>query len=335
MTMSWGALLSIAGAFVFGAVASTLNEEVRGRLDRLPRALIRLAGRRLPQTVRDDLTDEWAAELDAILQRAEALPLTRLLVGIRYALGLLRVAPVVASELTGVPSTSMPRAAWLYIGGVVASAGILIGTSSFEVSWPRLGVLVLLFVACDSITTSGRVSQCISANLAAVILLGPPGAALVGLSAVITGHRSLSPVKRVFNGAQFAVCGYAAGQVYLLFGQHPGLPKADHVSELLGPGLAALMTYLTLNLLLIGGILVVTKQATLRTLQWRPISQVAAGHFGYGMFGLPIAMLWRPAGPFAGLLLMLPLAIAGWAFARVRSAAGSDRHQGPRPRRRS
>jgi hypothetical protein len=246
MTISWGALLSIAGAFVFGAVASTLNEEVRGRVDRLPYALIRLAGRRLPQTVRVELIDEWVAELDAILQRAEALPLTRLLVGIRYALGLLRVAPIVASELTGGPSNSWSRAAWLYIGGVIASAGILIGSSSFEVSWPRLGVLVLLYLACDSIPwllkiKKPRVSQSISVNLAAVILLGPPGAALVGLSTTITRQGPLSPVKRVFNGAQFAVCGYAAGQVYLLFGQHPGLPKADHVLELLGAGVAALL----------------------------------------------------------------------------------------------
>jgi hypothetical protein len=82
---------------VAGDIAS---EEIRGRLDRLPFAVLRLARSRLPAGLRERVHDqEWVPELQHVLQHAELFPLTRLLTGLRFAAGLLIHARAVAAEL--------------------------------------------------------------------------------------------------------------------------------------------------------------------------------------------------------------------------------------------
>jgi hypothetical protein len=46
-------------------------------------------GDRVPRDLRDDLAEEWQAELEFVLTGAEGMPLTRLVRGIRYTAGLL------------------------------------------------------------------------------------------------------------------------------------------------------------------------------------------------------------------------------------------------------
>jgi hypothetical protein len=93
-------LLTIASALV-GIIGATfgdlVSEEVRRRLDRVPMQLTQLACRRLPEPVRTDRADEWSAELNAILIRrgATKLPITRLVVGVRFALGLFIATPAI------------------------------------------------------------------------------------------------------------------------------------------------------------------------------------------------------------------------------------------------
>jgi DNA-binding transcriptional MerR regulator len=95
------ALVMLAVMMVRGAVNTMCREEIETRIGRIPDALIRLAAARLPRQARDDLTGEWRAELDFILRDTDGLPVTRLLRGMRYAIGLLRVSPGTASELSG------------------------------------------------------------------------------------------------------------------------------------------------------------------------------------------------------------------------------------------
>jgi hypothetical protein len=97
------AVLAMTGTAILGDLVS---EEVRGRLDHLPHALIRLAARRLPPDVREDLAEEWTAELHEILHGAEALPVTRLYRGTRYALGLLRTASSIGRDLSITATTT-------------------------------------------------------------------------------------------------------------------------------------------------------------------------------------------------------------------------------------
>jgi hypothetical protein len=51
--------------------------------------LLGLAARRLPSSIRQETAEEWAAELYFLLEHEKALPLTRVLFSVRYAIGLL------------------------------------------------------------------------------------------------------------------------------------------------------------------------------------------------------------------------------------------------------
>jgi len=93
------AVLGFLASLVVVIVGDLVSEEVRARLDHLPHTVLRLAIRRLPANLRDDIGGEWQAELDHILHRAKLYPLTRLVVGVRYAAGLLRTVPQIALGL--------------------------------------------------------------------------------------------------------------------------------------------------------------------------------------------------------------------------------------------
>ncbi|GAA0217974.1 hypothetical protein GCM10009527_012620 [Actinomadura nitritigenes] len=214
----------------------------------------------------------------------------------------------------------LPLAAWAYVCGVVALAAAVIATSSFTgVDWTKLAVLALLFLICDSAPARlnverARVSLSFAASLAGVVLLGPAGAALLGLSALVTGQRFFAPEKRAFNGAQFALSGFCAGTVFDLLGGDRFHPEQSRwVENVIGPFLGALVTFVLVNLLLMAGVLLLSRQAAPRELLHES-GQLAVGCLGYGMVGLLIAGLWPRIGAFAAVLVLLPLFIARWAM---------------------
>jgi len=195
-----------------------------------------------------------------------------------------------------------------------------------DIAWPTLAVLALLFLVCESTPAvlvpsghvpSGRASWSASsaATLASVVLLGPVGAAIVGVAAALRLRRLLF-AQRVFNGAMYALSAYAAGHVFLLLGQQPGVPRPDEFPRMIGPFAAAALAHVNVNLILVGGVLRLTSGQTQTTARLRPRSMltVALPVVGYGMFGLLIAALWRLVGPFSALLVLIPLFVARWAF---------------------
>jgi hypothetical protein len=84
------ALFAAALATVGTVLGDLVSAEVRHRLDRIPMQIVALAARRLPPLVREDRAQEWAAELAAILEQrgASKLPITRLVIGLRFAFGI-------------------------------------------------------------------------------------------------------------------------------------------------------------------------------------------------------------------------------------------------------
>jgi hypothetical protein len=78
----------------------------------LPNLLLRLARRRLPISHRDELYEEWSAELQVALYDTDSKYLARLVLATRYALGLLIAARRIANDLGPArsPATSDP---WL------------------------------------------------------------------------------------------------------------------------------------------------------------------------------------------------------------------------------
>jgi hypothetical protein len=103
-------LAAAAGAVLALVAGGVVSEEVRGRLDRLPFAVLRLARGRLPAGLRERVHDqEWVPELEHILKHAELLPLTRLVIGLRYAAGLLVHAGTIAQALQPAAGSPAPR----------------------------------------------------------------------------------------------------------------------------------------------------------------------------------------------------------------------------------
>jgi hypothetical protein len=93
-------VLGVLGAFGMTALGDMLSEEVRDRLDHLPHAILRMAAHWLGATQRITVyEDEWLPELSYILKGDEARPVTRLVHGTMFAIGILLNAALLAHTL--------------------------------------------------------------------------------------------------------------------------------------------------------------------------------------------------------------------------------------------
>ncbi|MEW9555746.1 HD-GYP domain-containing protein [Nonomuraea sp. NPDC050783] len=220
----------------------------------------------------------------------------------------------------------LPWPARVYLVVVIGAAAALIARSAVVTGAPVITedldvllVLALLFLVCESMPTLLNVEQfavsvSFSASLAAVVLIGPDGAALVGLTAVLSVRPGLPLIKRLFNGAQFAICGYAAGQVYLAFDGQVGVPQVNAFDDLIGPYAAATAVFVPLNIALTLTMIALATGARATEMPMRGMAQFLLSYLGYGTFGLLVAGLWATVQSISAVLVLLPLFVARWAF---------------------
>jgi hypothetical protein len=188
--------------------------------------------------------------------------------------------------------------------------------------WVMLGVLMLLFLICDSTPTPLAARQAAwspssAATLAAVVLLGPLGAALVGAVSLISLRRKTLLAERVFNGGMYAVAGFAAGNAFVHLGGHVGQPLPRNFPAIIWPFAAAAAAHVLVNQGLIWGVLQMTRyegRASRRIQLESSPSLLVASDLGYAALGLVIAALWTVIGPFAAALVLVPLFVARWAM---------------------
>jgi hypothetical protein len=97
------ALLGFLGAAILAPIVTgLLAKEAEGWIAIAPVGLLRIARRLVPKNQRDQLYDEeWFPELHEALHGTEGRPLTRLWLGIRFSLGLIRSARRTAREMGG------------------------------------------------------------------------------------------------------------------------------------------------------------------------------------------------------------------------------------------
>ena len=216
----------------------------------------------------------------------------------------------------------LSRVAWLYIGIVVAAAVVMIAVGPFGgLDWVQVGALGLLLVACESSATllnpRGLAWSANSiASLAAVVLCGPVGAALVGCCTLFGVRRSPSPPQRAFNAAMFTVSAYLAGRTFLLFGGHVGVPVPSSFPGVIGPFAAAAIVHVTVNFALVRGVFWLTREPGTGLGRLGLDLKLWLTDVGYGAFGLLIAALWSVLGPFAPVLVLVPVFVARWAVAQ-------------------
>lgn len=232
---------------------------------------------------------------------------------------------------------------WLYLGTVVAVASGIIAIAPTDTAdktwWATYAVLALLFLICDSTPTPLAARQSAwspssAATLAAVVLLhGGFGAAMVGAAAVLTMRHRVPIAERLFNGAMYAVAGYAAGVAYLAVSRqpHPFLPPMLHVirigsvpgahgtmfEALLGPFAVAALVHVLVNHGLLWGMLLLDQRsrAAMRLGEsTAALPLLLAYDIGFAGLGLVIAALWPVMHYFAAAIVLVPLYVARWAM---------------------
>jgi hypothetical protein len=96
--LAW-ATLGLLSGFLLAALGDLVSEEIRGWLDLAPRAVLRLAAAQLRPEMREiTYRENWLPDLIYVLRGAESRPITRLIRGMSFALGLLISAHKIASH---------------------------------------------------------------------------------------------------------------------------------------------------------------------------------------------------------------------------------------------
>ncbi len=232
----------------------------------------------------------------------------------------------------------LSRAAWLYMAVVVTAAVLLLayvllqavhGDLDYLVSRALL-VLAVLFMICDSTPTTltsrqSAWSPSSAATLAAVVLLGPGGAALVGATSLISLRRA-GLRERAFNGAMYALSAFAAGEAYLAVGGQIGVPTAASFPGLILPFAVAAAVHVAVNHGLLWSMLLLLPPSGGSPPRGRldlHLSLLLVSDLGYATLGLLIAALWGLVGPFAAVLVLIPLFVARWAMAQFAAQEGA------------
>jgi hypothetical protein len=212
--------------------------------------------------------------------------------------------------------------AWLYIGAVIASAVIVLIAGPYSgLDWAQIGVLALLLVACESSATllNGRGlawSANTMASLAAVVLCGPVGAALVSCGTLVGIRRGPSLLQRLFNTSMFTLSAYLAGRAFLAFGGHVGTPGPSSFPGIIGPFAGAAVVYVAVNFLLLHAVFWLTRDPESAPSRVGLDFTLLLTDLGYGAFGVLIAALWSVLGPFTPVLVLIPVFVARWAVAQ-------------------
>ncbi len=216
----------------------------------------------------------------------------------------------------------LSRIALLYIGAVVAAAAAVVAIGPFGgIDWSQVGVLGLLLVACESSATllnsRGLTWSANSiATLAAAVLCGPVGAALVGCCTLLGLRRGPSLTQRLFNTGMYTLSAYLAGRAFLLFGGHVGTPGPSSFPGIIGSFAAATVVHVAVNFTLVRCVFWLTMDAGAAAGRLGLDFKLWLTDLGYGAFGLLIAALWSVLGPFAPVLVLIPVVVARWAVAQ-------------------
>jgi hypothetical protein len=154
----WTALGRIAG-IALAALVGMASQEIRDRLEHLPHAILRLAAHRLTPDQRTTIyQDEWLPELTYILKGTETRPVTRLITGTRYSLGILRAATRISRIL------NRPNPRLEAHSGKTDTTTIVFATIAIHIRviiFMLIGSGIFGHSACNGHYAYPRVSQCV------------------------------------------------------------------------------------------------------------------------------------------------------------------------------
>ncbi|MXM68401.1 HD domain-containing protein [Streptomyces sp. HUCO-GS316] len=224
---------------------------------------------------------------------------------------------------------TVPARARAYVACVVVAALICLSPlPGARTPWWAVLLLALLYGCCEQVAARWRFAGTFyPVLLAGAFLLPPSAAALVPLPGALLSPADQRPkgLRRIWRAAQLVVCVGVAARVHWAFGGRDAVVASDFPYALVPAGAAVLAFCLVLSTL-DGGILALAERVPVhrawRGLFLRSPAPVAV----HGLAGLMMAVLWNsPYGPFAALLVLLPMCVSWWAFAQYHRERAAHR----------
>jgi putative nucleotidyltransferase with HDIG domain len=187
-----------------------------------------------------------------------------------------------------------------------------------------LAVLGVMGSASQERDVGGRIGFSFTSIilLAAVALIGPFGAAVIGAVTCLLVVEKQRVEVRVFNVAMTSVYAAIGGFVYLLAGGATNVSQVDGVGPLLLrvglPLMVADVAECLFNAVILSGIVRLTQGTPIRRFVLGMLGTSGPAYIGYGLIGFLFVILWVPAGvgPVSAVLILAPLFVARWAFAQ-------------------
>ena len=233
------------------------------------------------------------------------------------------------SQAVGVPSLAVSAyiAAVLLLAVGLAVLGwrmhpLMARSGNDIVTLVVLCVLGVLGSASQERNVGGRIGFSFTSIilLAAVALLGPFGAAVVGAVTYLMVFDKQRVEVRLFNIGMTSAIGAAGGFVYLMAGGATEVSNSGGVGPLLLhvglPLMLADVVICLLNAVILSGIVRLTQGTPMRRFVLGMLGTSGPAYIGYGLIGFLFVILWVPAGvgPASAVLILAPLFVARWAF---------------------
>ena len=185
-----------------------------------------------------------------------------------------------------------------------------------------LCVLGVLGSASQERNVGGRIGFSFNSIilLAAVALLGPFGAAVVGAVTHLLVVNKQRLEVRAFNIGMSSTIGAAGGFAYLMAGGTTEVNEVGGVGPLLLhvglPLMLADVVICLLNAVILSVIVRLTQGTPMRRFILGMLGTSGPAYIGYGLIGFLFVILWVPAGvgPASALLILAPLFVARWAY---------------------
>ncbi|HEU0129533.1 MAG TPA: HD-GYP domain-containing protein [Mycobacteriales bacterium] len=206
---------------------------------------------------------------------------------------------------------------------LVAAVCVGVAAAGFRGSVGNLLAFALLYGAATRFATLTSRKMTMSVGfivaLASIAVIGPHGAALVGLAGALNPIDGTTRfAKRLFNGAQFALAAFAAGLAFaFVLGRDPVHLVLSHASlgRVLLAAVAAGLVHYLVNVSLVAGVISLSTGLSLGRVWAGNVSPIVATYLGYGLLGLLMAELYEEIGILAAVLFLAPLLVARAAFA--------------------
>lgn len=158
--------------------------------------------------------------------------------------------------------------------------------------------------------------------LAAAVMIGPLGGALVGIGTTMVRSGPLLSMRRLFNSGMFGVTGLIGGFVYIAVGGVDPRAISDTTSGVLLeigiPLIVADLAQAATNALLLSGMIWVTAGVPFWVQLRGLLTSTGPAYVGYGVVAFLLVVLWGPGEVlwFSALLTTVPLMVTWWVFSQ-------------------